>query len=81
MTEVEKLRQEVAALRREIETLKAERVVHHHYHQPPQFTLPPAPFAPTARPMHPGSPFVTTCAASGVQINALGVSTYNGAIQ
>lgn len=53
MTEIESLRAEVAALRREITDLKSARttVVHNHYHAQPASLLPQG-----ARPTYPGGP-------------------------
>lgn len=64
MTEFEALRAEVAALRKELADLRAERrEVHHHYHHHaapyvPQTLMPPVP-----RPYYPGGPWPVTCVA------------------
>lgn len=65
MTELEAIRAELAELRREVERLRADRVVHHYHHQMAGQTLfaPPAPVSPTALPW-PYSP-PNTCTTYG----------------
>lgn len=74
MTEIEQLRQEVAALRREIAEIRADRVVHHYHHQaaPAPFVL-HEPLSPTVKPMYPGGPYPATC--GGTALGGVGLAS------
>lgn len=70
--ELEKLRTEIAALRRELAEMRADRVVHHYHHQAgPAPFVQQTPFAPAQRPIYPGGPYLATC---GKAIDSWGVA-------
>lgn len=82
MSELESLRQEVAALRKEVAELRANQTVHHHhYHQQPVAlpASPPwpgvSPFAPVPRPYYPDGP-ITTLSGQAIGIARQGGRTY-----
>lgn len=70
MTEIEELRAEIAALRREIAEMRADRVVHHYHHQAAPAPFTQAPYvSPTVvpQPIYPGGPFPATCGGSALK--------------
>lgn len=65
MTEIEKLRREVAELREEVTRLKAapHHETHYHHHGPAPSLLPQYP---TPQPYYPGGPMPVTCDPLGL---------------
>lgn len=62
MSEIENLRAEIAALRKELDELKASREVHHYHHQgaPASFVQPQYQTWPGVSPTYPGGPLPIT---------------------